>query len=78
MEAKSALPTMLGGLFQHTLLGAGGGGENPDFSVGKNSVNVEENEFDFAGASGGGWFGHRRNSSIQDCFRDFGLILGQR
>src|SRR5208283_3326727 len=63
METESPLPAMLSGLFQHTLLRAGRRGENPDFAVGENAVNVEENELDLAGASSGGWFRHRRDSS---------------
>ena len=65
MEAESALPTVWCGLFQHTLLRSGeaGRGKNPDFAVGEDAINVEKNEFDFAGASSGGWFRHRRNSS---------------
>jgi hypothetical protein len=49
---------MLGGFLEHTLLSSGmrasRRGENPDFAVGKNAVDVEKNEFNFAGASGSG------------------------
>src|ERR1019366_8044178 len=67
MESEAPLTALFPGLLENTLLSsrwlASGRGENPDFAVGENAVNVEENEFNFAGASGAGKFRHRRNSS---------------
>src|ERR1035437_1644260 len=67
VESEAPLTARLRGLFENTLLSsrwlASGRGENPDFAVGKNAVDVEENELNFASASGCGWFGHRRDSS---------------
>ena len=53
----AAVTAMLRGPFEDTLLNSrllARRGEDPDFAVGKNPVNVEENEFNFAGASGSG------------------------
>ncbi len=50
LETESAFATVLIGLLQDALLGAGGGGEDPDFAVGEDAVDVEEDEFDFPGA----------------------------
>ena len=58
----------LGGLFEHAWLRPrlrARRGEDPDFAVGEDAVDVEENEFNFAGAGGSGCFSHRRDSSIQ-------------
>src|SRR5258706_4695049 len=68
VESEAALSAMLGRFLEEALLrsrwlAAGRRRENPDFAVGKNAVNVEKNEFDFAGAGSSGWFRHRRNSS---------------
>src|ERR1700687_5042161 len=67
VESEAALTARPRRLSENTLMPsrllAFGRGENPDFAVGENAVDVEENEFNFAGASGGGWFRHRRNSS---------------
>src|SRR5208282_1226320 len=38
-------------------------GEDPDFAVGENAVDIEKNESNVAGASGSRRFRHRRNSS---------------
>ena len=57
-KPEAALSGMLGGAFEHAGLRAGlrasGSGENPDFSVGQDAVDVEDDEFDFAGADSGG------------------------
>ena len=77
MEAEAAL---LRGFFAHALLSsrlrASGGGEDPDFSVGEDAVDVEENKFNFAGTNAGGCFRHRGDSSIPclRCQRN-GLIM---
>src|SRR5208282_1952401 len=56
VETEAALSAMRSGLFENTLLSSrwldAGCGENPDFAVSQNTVNVEENEFNFAGAGG--------------------------
>ena len=75
LEAETALclcsGDALGRLFEKTLLSArllasGRRGKYPDFAVGEDAVDVEENEFNFAGTNAGGWFGHRQNSSIRE------------
>src|ERR1019366_891233 len=74
MESEAALTALFPGLLENTLLSsrlrACGRGGNPDFAVGENAVDVEENELNFAGASGGRRFGHRRNSSRPNSSRD--------
>ena len=37
--------------------------ENPYFAVGKNAIDVEDYQFNFAGTSSGGGFRHRRDFS---------------
>ena len=59
LEPEAGLSAMLSGPFEHTLLNSRllslrGAGKDPDFAVGKNPVDVEKNEFNFAGASGSG------------------------
>jgi phosphopantothenate synthetase len=55
VQAEASLSAMLGGFFEHAWLKARllacGRGEDPDFAVGENAVDVEKNKFDFAGAS---------------------------
>jgi len=63
LEAESALAAMFGGLFENTLLRSGGSGEDEEFAVGQDAVDVEEEKFDFAGAGLSGEFGHRRDFS---------------
>lgn len=65
VKAESTLSALPGRLLEHALLGARGRGKDPNFAVGENAVNVEEDELDCAGASDGRWFGHRRDSSIR-------------
>jgi len=75
LEAKAALCLCSGdalsrlfekALLSSRLLASGRRRKYPDFAIGEDAVDVEENEFNFAGTSGGGWFGHRRNSSIRE------------
>src|SRR5438128_220272 len=54
VETEPALAPVLVCLLQDALLCPGGGGENPDFAVGEDTVHVEKDEFDFFGAG----FGH--------------------
>jgi hypothetical protein len=56
LETESAFAAVLIGLLQDALLGVGGGREDPDFAVGEDAVNVEQDEFDFLGAR----LGHAR------------------
>src|ERR1700681_3216431 len=69
VQPEAALSTMLRGFFQHARIRTGrrttGRGKDPNFAVGENTVNVEDYELNFAGASISGWFGHRRDFSIR-------------
>ena len=56
VEPETALSLMLRGLFENALLSSRRCGENPDFPVGKNAIDIEDDEFNFAGTSGGRWF----------------------
>jgi hypothetical protein len=67
MKPKAPLPAMLRRPFEHAGLGASLGtcrrGKYPYFAVSKNTVDIEDYEFNFTSTSSGGWFGHRRDSS---------------
>jgi hypothetical protein len=53
---------LVSGFLENTLGRTGRSGEDEELAVGENSVDVEEKEFDFAGASlSGESFGHRRD-----------------
>jgi len=58
VEPGAGLSPLLRGTFDHAWLSsrllASGRRENPDFAVGENPVDVEKDEFNFAGASGSG------------------------
>jgi len=54
VEAEPAFAPVLVCLLQDGLLCPGGGGKNPDFAVGEDTIHVEKDEFDFFGAG----FGH--------------------
>ena len=66
METESAFATVLGRLLQDALPGAGWSREDEEFAVGQDSVHVEEEELDFAGARLSGEFCHRRDFSSFD------------
>jgi len=60
LETESALATLAGGLLKNALGRAWRSGEDEELAVGEDAVDVEEEEFDFAGASlRGESFGHR-------------------
>src|SRR5580704_13903488 len=64
-QAETALPTKLGGMLLRGLLDSCGCGKDVQLAVTENAIYVEEEKFDFLGASLGGLcFGHRRDSSI--------------
>lgn len=63
LEAESALAAVFHRLFENALLRARRGGEDEEFAVSEDSIDVEEEKFDSAGAGLGGEFGHRKNSS---------------
>jgi hypothetical protein len=63
VEAESGLTRVFGGLFQHFLVECGlrtsrGSGEDEELAVGEDAVDVEQEQFDFAGAGGGRELGH--------------------
>ena len=67
LETESSLAALVDGLLEDGLLRSRRSGENEEFAVGKDSVYVEEKEFDFAGAGLSGEFGHRGNfSSLEE------------
>ena len=62
VEPEAALSTMLSGSFEHTFsehsrlctgIGISRRWKDPNFAVGKNAVNVEKNEFNFARTGSG-------------------------
>ena len=60
-RAVAALVLETGDMFARALMGAGGRRENPDFAIGENTVDIEQDEFDFLRPSLGGIFAwHRR------------------
>ena len=60
VESKSAFAVMLGRLLQHGLLGPSWSWEDEELAVGKDTVDVEKQELDFAGARLSRDFWHRR------------------
>ena len=69
MEAESGLAGVFDGLrlrflVERALLDSSGCGEDEELAVGEHAVDVEQEEFDFAGAGGGGEFWHSGDSSI--------------
>jgi hypothetical protein len=63
-KAEPALIFLWGRVAARSGLDAGGRGEDEQLAVGEDSIDVEEKEFDFAGAGCGREFGHRGDSSI--------------
>ena len=58
-EAEAALAAMLSRLFEDALFCACRRGEDEKLAIGEDAVDVEEEEFNFAGAGVSGKFGHR-------------------
>ena len=64
LEAKAGVAGVFGGLrlrslVEGALLGSSRCGEDEEFAIGEDAVDVEQEEFDFAGAKGGRvWFWH--------------------